>query len=52
MKQGAGEDMDREIIAYGIIALIAIIGLPLAARIWGRRRRNKLRRQGIKRYGH
>ncbi|WP_258891661.1 hypothetical protein [Sphingomonas sp. SUN019] len=44
--------MDREVIAYGIIALITVLGLPLMARLWVRRRREKLRRQGIKRYGH
>ena len=44
--------MDREVIAYSIIALIAIIGLPLSIRYWEQRRRRKLRRRGIKRYGH
>lgn len=44
--------MDREVIAYGLIALLAIIGLPLAGWSWEKRRRMKLRRKGIKRYGH
>lgn len=44
--------MDREVIAYGLIILVVVIGLPLGAWSWGKRRRQKLRRQGIKRYGH
>ncbi|WP_265334295.1 MULTISPECIES: hypothetical protein [unclassified Sphingomonas] len=44
--------MDREVIAYGLIILVVVIGLPLGAWSWEKRRRQKLRRQGIKRYGH
>lgn len=44
--------MEREIIAYGIIAVVAIVGLPFAVAMWRKNRRLKLRRQGIKRYGH
>lgn len=44
--------MDREIVAYVIIALVALIALPLAGRAWQRNHRLKLRRRGIKRHGH
>ncbi len=44
--------MDRELIAYGIIALVVLIVVPLGVRGYERRRREKLRRRGIKHYGH
>ena len=44
--------MTRELIAYGLIGLIVLIGLPLATRAWIARKRLRLRRQGIKRHGH
>ena len=42
----------EKIVAYGLIALILIVGLPIGARTWQRRRRLQLRRIGIKRHGH
>jgi hypothetical protein len=45
-------EVERQAIAYGIIALVAVIAIPLLARAWMRRRRESLRRRGIKRYGH
>ena len=44
--------MDRETVAYGIIALVGV--LALGGGFWSlrRHRRLKLRRRGIKRYGH
>jgi len=50
--RGKATHMDREMIAYGIIALVALIVVPLAIRGYERHRRLKLRRRGIKRYGH
>ncbi|WP_256731317.1 hypothetical protein [Sphingomonas sp. dw_22] len=44
--------MSRELIAYGLIA-ISLLGLSIWGSLaWRRRRRVKLRRQGIKTYGH
>ena len=45
-------EIGRELIAYGLIGLIVAIALPVLGRIWIRRKREKLRRRGIKRYGH
>lgn len=44
--------MDRETVAYGLIALVGM--LTLGAGVWAlrRQRRLRLRRRGIKRYGH
>lgn len=44
--------MDRQTIAYGIIAAIVIVAVPFGLRTWDRHKRRRLRRQGIKRYGH
>lgn len=44
--------MDRQIVAYGLIAMIAAVAVPLGLRAWQNHRRRRLRRQGIKRYGH
>lgn len=41
-----------EMIAYAIIVLVALVGLVFAIVGTRRRRREKLRRRGIKRYGH
>lgn len=45
-------DTMREIIAYALIALSALVVIPWAGISIMRRKREKLRRQGIKRYGH
>lgn len=44
--------MTREIMAYGLIALIVIVGVPWLAVVLARRKRLKLRRRGIKTFGH
>lgn len=45
-------DITREMIAYGLIAMTIAIVLPWLAVVWVRRKRQKLRRQGIKAFGH
>jgi hypothetical protein len=45
-------EMDRELIAYVIIGIIIVVSIPLLAMVGRRRRREKLRRRGIKTYGH
>lgn len=45
-------DSTREMIAYGLIGLIVLISVPVLVSAYSRRKREKLRRQGIKRYGH
>lgn len=52
MKKGVGMVVDQKVVAYVLIALIMVIGLPIGARAWHRRRRLQLRRRGIKRHGH
>ncbi len=42
----------REMVAYGIMGVIAAGGVPALALYARARRREKLRRRGIKRYGH
>lgn len=44
--------MTREAIAYLLIGLILVIGIPGTVAMLRRRYRTKLRRRGIKRYGH
>lgn len=44
--------LTREMIAYAIIGAIMIVGAPVAVSYLKRRRRDKLRRRGIKTYGH
>lgn len=45
-------DVSRELIAYGLIGLVAAILAPWLGRMVVKRRRERLRRRGIKRYGH
>lgn len=45
-------ELTRELIAYAIIGLVVIIGAPVMGVMLQRRKREKLRRRGIKRYGH
>lgn len=44
--------MTREAIAYLLIGLILVIGIPVSVALLRRRHRTRLRRRGIKRYGH
>lgn len=46
------EDLSRELVAYAIIGVVLLIGIPTIAIILRNRRRRKLRRRGIKTYGH
>lgn len=45
-------DVSRELIAYGLIGLLVVILAPWLAAVLLRRRRDRLRRRGVKRYGH
>jgi hypothetical protein len=45
-------NITRELIAYSLICLIVVAAVPWAGMTLSRRKREKLRRQGIKRYGH
>ncbi len=45
-------DLSRELIAYAIIGVVALIVIPWAIVAYRRRQRERLRRRGIKRYGH
>lgn len=45
-------DIEREIVAYAIIGSIAIVVIPVTLVTLRRRRREKLRRRGIKTHGH
>jgi len=42
----------REMIAYGLIALLVTTLVPTGMVIAKRRKRMKLRRRGLKKYGH
>lgn len=45
-------EISREMIAYGLMGLIVAVAIPIAGMAMTRRKRDKLRRRGIKRYGH
>jgi hypothetical protein len=45
-------DVSREMIAYGLIGTVALVATPVIIALVRRRKREKLRRRGIKRYGH
>ncbi|WP_315760570.1 hypothetical protein [Sphingomonas sp. Y38-1Y] len=45
-------DTTREVVAYGLIAAIVAVAVPWLVVTLNQRRREKLRRRGIKRYGH
>ncbi|WP_287977380.1 hypothetical protein [Sphingomonas sp.] len=46
------DEATRYTIVYGIIGLLLLIGIPSLTVYLRRRRREKLRRRGIKTYGH
>ncbi len=46
------EEISREVVAYAIIGFVLLIGIPTIAISLRKRRRQKLRRRGIKTYGH
>lgn len=46
------EFLEREQLAYVIIGIILMAGLAIAVPYLRRRKREKLRRRGIKKYGH
>jgi hypothetical protein len=50
--QGTPMDLSRELLAYAIIGVVALIVVPWAIVAYRRRQRRRLRQRGIKRYGH
>ncbi len=46
------DEATRYTLVYSIIGLLLLIGTPLLVLHLRRRKREKLRRRGIKRYGH
>ncbi|MGE7206223.1 hypothetical protein ACQKJZ_11155 [Sphingomonas sp. NPDC019816] len=46
------EFLEREQLAYVIIGIVLMAGLAIAVPYSRRRKREKLRRRGIKKYGH
>lgn len=44
--------LEREQLAYAIIGIVLIAALAFAIPYMRRRKREKLRRRGIKKYGH
>lgn len=51
--QGVGMiELSRQMVAYGIIGLAFVIGLPWIAYVLRNRKRASLRRRGVKTYGH
>ena len=45
-------ELSRELVAYAIIGVLVIIAVPTGIVVMRLRRREKLRRRGIKTYGH
>ena len=45
-------DLTREMIAYGIIGAVLLIGAPWTIYALRQRKRTKLRRRGVKTYGY
>lgn len=45
-------ELSREVIAYMIVGALVVIGLPWLRYTLRRRRRERLRRRGVKTYGH
>jgi hypothetical protein len=45
-------DWTRELVAYAIIGCILLVGTPILLSVRKRRKRERLRRRGIKTYGH
>lgn len=52
METMQGYAVDRELIAYGLIGVTILVAAPWGWATWRRRQRQKLRRRGIKTYGH
>jgi hypothetical protein len=46
------DDSTRTLVAYAICGVLLMIGIPLTVIYLRRRKREKLRRRGIKTYGH
>jgi uncharacterized membrane protein YqjE len=46
------DDFTRLTIAYALVGVLLLIGIPLTILKLRRRKREKLRRRGIKTYGH
>lgn len=45
-------DFSRELLAYAIIGIVLLVGVPWLAVVLRRRKLRRLRQRGIKRYGH
>lgn len=45
-------DITRELIAYSLIGLVVVVAVPWIGVTFSRRKREKLRRRGIKTFGH
>lgn len=45
-------EITRELVAYAIIGTLLVVAIPTGVVVMRRRRREKLRRRGIKTYGH
>jgi len=45
-------EISRELVAYGLIGGVFAIGVPWLLMAALRRRRKRLRRRGVKTYGH
>lgn len=45
-------ELSRETIAFGIIGVLLVVGAPWLGYTLRRRKRERLRRRGIKTYGH
>ena len=45
-------ELSRELVAYAIIGVLVIVAVPTCIVVMRKRRREKLRRRGIKTYGH
>lgn len=45
-------ELSRELVAYAIIGVLVVVAVPTTIVVLRKRRREKLRRRGIKTYGH
>ena len=45
-------ELSRELVANAIIGVLVAVAVPTAIVVMRRRKREKLRRRGIKTYGH
>lgn len=46
------DETTRFLIVYVIVGILLLVGIPTAVIYARKRKREKLRRRGIKRYGH